>query len=1382
MNSPVTGKISIIQLSSSFIWCLVVLLFCSFLPAQTLNFENISIERGLSHSEVTSIEQDHHGFLWFGTSDGLDKYDGIRFVIYKPDPKNPASISHTHITTIYKDRQEQLWIGTQDGLNLYDYRTDSFSHYRPFPADSAFSQFNITVIYEDRKGSFWVGATNSGLYRFDRNEKKFYKHSISETIHNHELDILALYEDSNGTLWLGSGGQGVFCYVNERDTFEPFFIKPSSVGKKLLTINKFYESTDSLFYLGASEGLYQLNRITGQAEPYLSSFLCDSYGPCKNITGILQDQKNVMWISSNGGGLIAVYGSKIINNYRKNPLAVNSLKSDQIQTIFIDEGNILWAGTTGAGIAKLYIDQKKFSLFQNDPINPNSLSDNLVRAIFVDTDGIVWLGTENGGLDKFNRRTGKFTHYTHDPGNPYSISDNKIVKIVQDKSGQIWIGTDKGGLNRFDQNSERFFVYKNNPANPLSISDNTVWEIFQDAKGTLWIGTGGGGLNKFDRETGAFTCYKYDPDNNNSLSNNYIWTICEPTPGTLWIGTNGGGISKFNIETEHFINYENKSDDPTSLSSNFIYSIYKDLEGTIWVGTLGGGLCRYNPLNDTFTQFRGQNILPNEVINGIEEDSNGNLWLSTNKGITRFNPRTLLAKNYIPRDGLQSNEFNNGAHYKAPNGEMFFGGIYGFNSFFPDSIKNNLHIPPVIITDYQVYDPNPPSGNIPNRPPARYISIAGQDTLVLSSKENSIRLRYVALDFAAPENNQYAYQLSGIDKDWNYVGNRRFATYTKLPSGTYKFRVIAANNDEQWNETGATLTIIIKSPYWSKAWFIALCVVLSLALIYYIYFTTTLKIKQRNKRLVEINENLNKEIQERQKAEMELRERKEFLDTILNNIEEGIGIVDPKENIIFCNNAFARILEVQPDKLVGSNLLEIFPQEEQALILDETQKRKMGEKSTYQLYYYTPGGEKKYLRVNITPWFNDKKELIGAIGAIMDISNQVKAEENKAMMEAQLRQAQKLETIGTLAGGIAHDFNNILVPIIGYTEMSLELLTDNKQVRANLEKILKSSKRAKELIKQILTFSRQDKVGLEPIEIHPLVKEALKLLRSSLPTTIDIRQHIDENCGTILADPTQIHQVLMNLCTNAYHAMRDSGGVLDVRLGLVAADQELVEKDHYFQLGRNYIMLVIKDTGQGMDKATQERIFEPFFTTKKVGEGTGLGLSAVHGIVISHNGKIYIESQPGKGSAFTIYFPQANDKKIKEKKGDDPMPKGHEHILFVDDEKDIVSLYKQILENLGYVVTAKTNSVESLEEFRKNPGIYNLVITDQTMPNLTGADLSKEILRIRPDMPIILCTGYSESITQEKALALGIREFILKPLTMTTIASAIRRSLDSQMN
>ncbi len=642
---------------------------------------------------------------------------------------------------------------------------------------------------------------------------------------------------------------------------------------------------------------------------------------------------------------------------------------------------------------------------------------------------------------------------------------------------------------------------------------------------------------------------------------------------------------------------------------------------------------------------------------------------------------------------------------------------------------------------------------------------------------------------AAPDLNMYS--LTGTMNGFNridcksgnpdmkgiHIDNPVFPFHTTL--SVFPLNVTGPHKKNDRHNKMDFLLLNIKLQIWNNNWLLLIGTFILIAIIYILYFTNLHNIKKRNIQLQEINENLNKEILERKKAEEELKEQKQFLDDIFNGVQEGIGIVDNFESIEYCNKAFADFFEYPMDGLKGKNLFELFPQETHAIILEQTQKRKKGEISSYDLVYITPRGEKKYLRVTISPRVDKNKKYTGAIGAVLDITGQVIANEKRSIIEAQLRQSQKMETIGTLAGGIAHDFNNILVPIIGYTEMSLELLSDNHIIKSNLEKILKASKRAKDLIQQILAFSRQNKHGFENIEIHLLIKEALKLLRSSLPSTIEIRENINKNCGSILADPTQIHQVLVNLCTNAYHAMRGKGGILEITLEPVKMDEKTSIQTKGLQNGKNYILLSVKDTGEGMEEKIRERIFEPFFTTKRVGEGTGLGLSAVHGIVISHGGIITVESQVGKGSTFNVYFPKTD---IENKKSVEqiytPLPKGHEHILFIDDEKDIVHLYRQILENLGYKVTTKTNSLDTVKDFKKNPDSYDLVITDQTMPNMTGAELAKEILAIRPDIPIILCTGYSETISHEKALELGIKDMILKPLTMTTIASSIRKFLD----
>jgi two-component system cell cycle sensor histidine kinase/response regulator CckA len=373
-----------------------------------------------------------------------------------------------------------------------------------------------------------------------------------------------------------------------------------------------------------------------------------------------------------------------------------------------------------------------------------------------------------------------------------------------------------------------------------------------------------------------------------------------------------------------------------------------------------------------------------------------------------------------------------------------------------------------------------------------------------------------------------------------------------------------------------------------------------------------------------------------------------------------------------------------------------------------------------------------------------------------------------------------MEAIGTLAGGIAHDFNNILAAIMGYTEMALYDVPEGTSGRRNLEQVLKAGYRGKDLVKQIITFSRRRDEERRPMRISPIVKEALKMLRASLPTTIDIRQNIKTQSGMVLADPTQIHQVLMNLISNAAYAMREKGGVLEVSLTDVDIYLDDAAPPHPDLKPGPYLKLTVSDTGHGIEHAIMERIFDPFFTTKRPGEGTGMGLAVVHGIVKSYGGAILVDSEPGKGSAFDVFFPRIEGYVLPEVDAAAPMPTGDEHILFVDDEEALADMVQQMLERLGYSVVVKTSSLEALEVFKVHPDQFDLVITDQTMPHMAGVDLAKEIMRIRPEIPIILCTGFSEVISAEEAKTFGIREFLMKPFATRMLAETIRRALDSK--
>ena len=402
------------------------------------------------------------------------------------------------------------------------------------------------------------------------------------------------------------------------------------------------------------------------------------------------------------------------------------------------------------------------------------------------------------------------------------------------------------------------------------------------------------------------------------------------------------------------------------------------------------------------------------------------------------------------------------------------------------------------------------------------------------------------------------------------------------------------------------------------------------------------------------------------------------------------------------------------------------------------------------------------------------------IALARDLSERIEAVKHQHQLETQLQQAQKMESIGTLAAGIAHDFNNILSPIYGYVQLMQSKVQDNPVLTDYLDEVHMAANRARDLVKQILTFSRQDSEKFSPIEVKIIIKEALKLIRSTIPSTIEIKQFIDPNCSYVLANPTQIHQVMMNLCTNAYHAMRDKGGTLGVILKPVDISSSDFVKNINLHPG-TYLMLEVSDTGSGMKKETISRIFEPYFTTKAQGEGTGMGLSVVHGIIKNHGGNITVYSEPGIGTTFHVYLPLIEGvESVEDKIPAGPMPKGNERVLLVDDETSVVKVEKTILEDLGYSVTTYTSSSKALEHFREQPGSYDLVITDMTMPKITGDKLATEIMTIRPDIPVILCTGFSELINKEDALKIGIRRFITKPIIIKNFAKTLREVLEGE--
>jgi PAS domain S-box-containing protein len=522
-----------------------------------------------------------------------------------------------------------------------------------------------------------------------------------------------------------------------------------------------------------------------------------------------------------------------------------------------------------------------------------------------------------------------------------------------------------------------------------------------------------------------------------------------------------------------------------------------------------------------------------------------------------------------------------------------------------------------------------------------------------------------------------------------------------------------------------------------------------------------------------------RDITERKQTEEALRESESRYSALFTGITDAVYVHHINEDgnpgqIIDANEVACKMLGYTRDELVGMEIGDIDASESTVDVHKAVEDLKAGRNVLFEQVHVAKNGKRIPVEVHAQTFeYNGR---LAVLSTVRDITDRKRAEKERLALEAQLQQAQKMESIGTLAGGIAHDFNNILGIILGNAELAMDDVPEWNPAKFNLKEIRTASLRAKDVVRQLLSFARKTRLEKKPTNIVPIVKESLKLLRSSIPTSIEIHQNITAEVDTILADPTQINQVLINLCTNANHAMPD-GGIIEVILNNAALNENETAQYPDLNPGR-YVNLTVSDTGHGIPKEDMDRIFDPYYTTKEVGKGTGMGLAVVHSIVKEHNGIVSVKSEPGKGTTFSIFFPAVDKDVVVESEPAEKLPMGNEKILFIDDEESIVIMARQMLERLGYEVDAKMNSIEALELFRSKPDQFDLVITDLTMPKMTGDKLVQEILNIRPDIPVILCTGFSEKIDEKKATALGAADYIEKPVNQHDFAFKVRKVLD----
>jgi signal transduction histidine kinase/ligand-binding sensor domain-containing protein len=879
-----------------FILCLSPYLFSQ--PAQ---FDQLIVNNVPQNENVLMIRQDSKGYIWIGTEDGLRKFDGTRYILYRHSKIDTSSISDDYITSFAEDCNGRLWIGTPRLLNRFDPLTETFKKYS-------------------------VGSTTR----------------ISRTGNN----VIALPCDKNGALWLLSHGQ-VFIYNSRIDQFVPLELSADSNGNPLKNITAVYEDIDGKRWIGTSHGLYIYDQtlkliqvqhflFKGNDSEFINTIKCDSeyniwigtfnglirYDRGKNefttflndpgnpnslsnnqISTLMPDNDSTLWICSNMG-LNHCYRDKKSLEYNFRHFTHvegdnKSIPSNSITSAIFDNEGRLWITSRFGGVTILDMNSKLFAHFKQNLTDPASLSYNNVSSFTEDKEGYIWIATDEGGLNRMDPKTNKFSHFLNKPGDPNSIGSNKALAVHADSRNIIWIGYWGAGLDAFDPVTSKIIHYRYSANNDNTISSDYIFNLFEDSHNNIWICHWGAGVTLYERKSGNFIRMPRQQDSENILRESAVNVAYEDSKGTIWIGTENNGLFAYDYALDSFKQYVH-TDEDGSLSHNTIGSLCEDRNGRLWIGTIGGGLNYYVPSTDRFNSLTTFDGLPSNSICGIEEDNNGLLWLSTRNGISRLKiirqdtVDSVICKNYDEYDGLQGMRFNLWAYFKSSNGTIYFGGANGFNRFEPDKIKTRNIRPIVRITEIYLSNKkltvNTPGIDL--KTPVDELK-----ELTIGYSQSMISIEFSIINSIDPSHNRYRYMLEGFDKTWNITGNYNKAVYTNLNPHEYTFRVQAMDNNGEWDESSANLKLIVTPPFWQTLWFKLLGAAILIFAGYSIYRIRFNSLKRELEKQREQEKTLNYAVQ---KAE----ESDKLKSTILNNISHEIRT--PLNSILGFSELMAR--------------------------------------------------------------------------------------------------------------------------------------------------------------------------------------------------------------------------------------------------------------------------------------------------------------------------------------------------------------------------------------------------------------------------------------------------------------------------------------------
>ena len=1319
----------------TFKWILLIsAIGISGLHAQHLNIRNYSIEDGLVQSQVHAIVQDDDGYLWFGTGEGLSKFDGREFVNFNRND----GIAANFIESGFKDHDGNLWFGHFNGrVTKYHRASKKFENISLYPEIEKVSKAPIYKIFEDFDNDLWFVTNGRGLFHL--RQDSIINLTTEDGLLSNTLSDIIQFPDS--CYWISTSrginilrkNKKMHSYICDTLKLNPFY--PDISVQSL-----FLDSRNNIWIEAGSSGIYRIKIKDQQLDDNNINFYDQSLGfTTKDIGNIIEDYKGDIWVSTIDQGVFHIaidledQDSISINHITQK----NGLSSDFLITIFEDSEHNLWIGSDGSGVSQL----RDFGI---EVYNKSAgLVNECVWTIHEDSNGKIWVGHDLGMscLDFIDKADEKFAieNYTHFNGNPI----NHVLYIAEDQANNIWF---------FSLTHEPIVLdYKTQQMNIISLEKKYGFKdamvMLVDSKENIWYGSRTNGILKIDTKTSEFNHYI---QKNQRLSSDIINTIYQDSKKRIWFGTENGGLMCFNGKDFDVFNSE------TGYPINSAVSITEDSLGGIWFLSSEDKL--YRLYNNEIEPIQGIQGVDGKTIYSVCANNN-DLWIGTTNGLCKVLLPEMKTIHFGLRGGYPIFEANEDATFKDRHGNLWFGTIKGVVKIIPNYQKTFINIPLPDISKIQVFLQDVP---IPQDRKFEY-------------NQNHITFHFRSICLTAPEQVKYKYFLRGFDDHWSPEITNDYVTYSNLNPGQYMFEVMACNAAGDWSQASAQFGFEIKTPFW-KSWWFYFFPVLIIGFLIYFYILQRIRSIEKSKLILENRVKLRtRELQEEktkfEEANRALLAEKERLVVTLRSIGEGVIATDEHGKITMINSAAESICELSCDDAMGKSLSGVFPlihKKTGERIIDPVDRiKESGElfSSPYNNVLVTKRGIYKNVSYSGSPIRDKDSQIMGIVIVFRDITDQLK-------MEKELIKNQKLESLGVLAGGIAHDFNNLLTAVTGNISLSKIMLSEDHEMYHRLDLAEKASDRARDLIQQLMTFSKGGTPVKQTTSILELVKETTEfVLRGS---KVKYEMDFPEDLHPVDVDPGQMNQVIHNIILNAHQAML-KGGTIKIS----AINKTITSRSRVPLKPGNYIRLNIEDNGPGIKPSFKHRIFDPFFTTKT--NGSGLGLASAFSIIKRHQGFITVESELGRGSTFKIYLP-ATSNKIKSTKTPDTIDyKGKGKILVMDDENFVRDTASDMISFFGFDVVCVKDGTEVLKEYKtahKNRDPYNAVILDLTIPGGMGGELAvKKLLNFDPNVTAIVASGYSTDPIMANYSSYGFKARLTKPYNLQEVGNVLRSTV-----